>query len=56
MTPKQTKEALKEALKEWLDEKFASFGKWTLMGISAAALGILAYFILISNGWHKTPL
>ena len=48
-----TKQALKEALKEWLDERFASFGKWSFGTIAAIALAALTYFILQVNGWHK---
>lgn len=53
MSEKEIKEALKDALKEWLDEKFASFGKWSFYGMASAALFALAYFLLIANGWHK---
>lgn len=53
MSDQDTKDALKEALKEWLDEKFATFGKWSAAGIAAAALGALAYFMLSMNGWHR---
>jgi hypothetical protein len=51
-TEEQTKQALKEALKEWLDEKFATFGKWAFLSLAAAALGALIYFILQMNGWR----
>lgn len=47
------KEAMKEALREWLDEKYATFGKWSLHGLAAAGLAAIAYLILITNGWHK---
>jgi hypothetical protein len=47
----QTKEALKEALKEWLDEKFATFGKWAFMSVAAALLVALIGFMLQMNGW-----
>lgn len=53
LDPKDQKEILKEALHEWLDAKFAAFGKWTLMGMAAAAFSGLAYFALIGLGWHK---
>lgn len=53
MSENETKDALKEALKEWMDEKFASFGKWSLGAIATAALGLLAYLILTTNGWHR---
>lgn len=48
----QTKEALKEALKEWLDEKFATFGKWAFASLAAAALVALIVFMLQMNGWR----
>jgi hypothetical protein len=55
VSEEDTKEALKAALKEWLDEKFATFGRWSLTAISAASLTALAWFILTANGWHKVP-
>lgn len=48
-----TKEVVKEALKEWLDEKFATFGKWTLRGIAAMLLAGTVFLFMTSNGWHK---
>lgn len=47
------KAAMKEALREWLDEKYATFGRFSLHGLAAAGLGAVAYFVLILNGWHK---
>lgn len=47
------KAAFKEAAKEWLDEMFAAFGRWSMMGISAALVAGLGYFLLWVNGWHK---
>lgn len=47
------KQALKEAIKEWLDEQFAMFGKWTLMGLASAGIAALGYLILTTSGWHK---
>jgi hypothetical protein len=49
-----TKDAMREAMKEWLDEKFATFGKWTLTGIAATGLVLLAYAFLAAHGW-KAP-
>lgn len=49
-----TKEALKEALTEWLDEKFATFGKWSFWTLAALFLGAIVMFILWSQGWHKS--
>ena len=47
----ETKTVIKEALKEWMDEKFAAFGRWSIIGIAAAALFALMYFILAVKGW-----
>lgn len=64
-TPEEIKEALgklrksemksvvKEAIKEWLDEQAMIIGKWSFRFILLSALGVLAYFILTSQGWHK---
>lgn len=58
MTPEEQKEimkqAFKESYKEFLDEHFATFGKWALSSFIAMALGALTYFILVLNGW-KSP-
>ncbi len=52
----EVKHAMKEALKEWLDEKFASFGKWSLGSLGAAVLVAIIYFLLQLNGWkHVGP-
>ena len=47
------KEVIKEALQEWLDKQFASFGKWTAMGLLALAFAGCVYLGLMSQGWHK---
>lgn len=41
----EEKQIVKDALKEWLDEKFATFGKWSLASILAAALVAAVFFI-----------
>lgn len=51
--PEALKQAMKEGLREWLDAKFAAFGKWSLMGLGAAALAGLVYLALAGAGWHK---
>lgn len=51
MTPSELKAALKEGLAEWLDQKLADVGKWTLRGLAAMGLALLAFLILTSNGW-----
>lgn len=49
----EIKAALKEAVQEWMDDKFRQVGKWTVRGITAAALAALTYFILHFGGWPK---
>ena len=44
---------IKEALKEWLDEKWATFGKWSAKGIAAMILSVLAYIWLTQHGWRR---
>lgn len=47
------KAALKEALREWLDDMFATFGRWTLTGLAVAAFGGMVYLALVGAGWKK---
>lgn len=47
------KDAVKEALREWLDDQFATFGRWTFYGLMAAAFAGLVYLALVGAGWHK---
>lgn len=49
------KAAFKEAMKEWLDDKFATFGKWSIAGILSMILVALTYLALQLAGW-KPPL
>ena len=49
----QQKQALKEALREWLDDAFATFGKWTLSGIVVLAFAGCVYLALKGQGWSK---
>lgn len=43
--------ALQAAVKEWLDEKFATFGKWTAASLGALLLAAIIIFILKMSGW-----
>ncbi len=53
-TRDERKTILKEAIDEWLDKKFAQLGRWTLGGMAAATLAVLAYAYLMDLGWrHK---
>ena len=49
----ETKQLVKEALKEWLDEKFAAWGKWSIMSVAAAGFVALSYFIFYMHGWRS---
>jgi len=53
LTKEETKAAVKEAIKEWLNEKYATFGRWSLHGLLAMLLAGAVYLFMISNGWHK---
>lgn len=45
MNEEALKEAFKEALKEWMDEKFATFGKWTLTSLGLMIFCAAIYLI-----------
>lgn len=47
------KEALKEALHEWLNEQFATFGRWTFYSLMAMAFAGAVYLAIKGQGWHK---
>ena len=47
------KQALKEAIREWLDDQFATFGKFTLYGILSAAFAGLIYMAITGLGYHR---
>lgn len=47
------KEALKEAIHEWMNEQFATFGRWTFYGLLAAAFAGCVYLALKGQGWNK---
>lgn len=51
--PEIQKQAVKEALREWLNDQFASFGRWSFYGLFAAAFVGLVYLALTGAGWHK---
>lgn len=45
------KQAMKEAIREWLDDQFATFGRWSILSLAALGLAALAWFILAHSGW-----
>jgi len=48
------KAAMKEAVKEWLDDQFATFGKWSLGAFLAMLVGAAVWIVLTAKGW-KPP-
>jgi len=52
MTEPAEKEIFKAAIKEWMDEKFATFGKWTFGAFFVLAFGWLVYG-LVQFGFHR---
>lgn len=48
----QMKIVMKEAVNEWLEEKFALLSKWTLGGIAALTLALLAYTLIEFAHWR----
>lgn len=55
LSKEEVKQALKEASKEWLDEKYAQFGRWTLMSILCGALAALLMFLASHGGLDIKP-
>jgi hypothetical protein len=53
LSKQESKDAVKEALHEWLDEKYSTFGKWSLHSFLALLVAAACYFVLAANGWHK---
>jgi hypothetical protein len=47
----EQKEIVKEAIHEWLEDKYSAFGKWTLHGILASALGAVVYYLAMHGGF-----
>lgn len=47
------KQAMKEAIKEWLEDQFATFGKWSMVGLASMGMAGIVYLFMISQGWHK---
>lgn len=43
------KDAVKEAVSEWLDRQFLLFGKWSAIGIAAAAFALFVKLLISEN-------
>lgn len=41
------KQAVKEAIDEWLTKQFATFGRWTFLGLCSVGLSAFVYLVLI---------
>ena len=53
LDPETQKKLLKEAMNEWLDEQFATFGRWAFTGLCALAFTGFVYLALVGQGWKK---
>lgn len=51
MEKEEAKQIIKEAIREWLDEQFATFGRWSFLGIAAMGFAGIVYVFFISEGW-----
>ena len=51
MEKSEAKEAVKEAITEWMNEKFLTFGKWSMMGIFSMAFAVIVYVFMFTTGW-----
>ena len=49
----ERKEVFKAALNDWLKDKFAEFGWFSFKALAVVAFGVVMYFWLMANGWHK---
>jgi hypothetical protein len=47
----EAKALIKEAISEWLDDQFATFGKWSGVGIAAMVFAAIVYAFFITEGW-----
>jgi hypothetical protein len=55
MWKRNLKAAMKEAIKEWMDDQFASFGRWSIMALLAVIIGAAVWVVLTSKGWKPPP-
>ena len=53
MGAEEIKKAIKDAVTEWLNEKFATFGRWSAYSLAALGLASFIKFILMIEGWKK---
>lgn len=52
-TEEEKNELIGNAIDSWLEKKWATFGKWTARGLSAAAFSYLVYFLATHGGFGK---
>ena len=46
------KQLFKEAANEWLEDKFATFGRWAFISVLAMVFIGLIFFAMTMQGWH----
>jgi hypothetical protein len=55
MWRRNLKSAMKEAVKEWLDDQFATFGRWSLTALLAVLVAAAVWLVLTAKGWKPPP-
>jgi hypothetical protein len=50
LSKEEQKKLVREAISAWMDERWASFGKWTFIGVAAGGFAALAAY-LFGHGW-----
>ncbi len=46
----ERKKLVKDAIDEWLEHKYATVGRWTIAGLSAAIVAIIGYYFFMTHG------
>ena len=50
ITSEMFRQAAREGMKDWMEEHYATVGKWTISCLAFFAFGALIYFIIWATG------